>query len=145
MDILLTLHSYLRYVIIVLAILVVVGAAIGMTNGTAFKDSQKKQALFLMISSDIMLLIGLILYFGNGWFTQLTSNPDAMKTKGIRQFALEHAVTMIIAWVLVHVGYAKIKNGVGNIAANKTVLIYTSIAIVLILVTIPWANRPMFR
>jgi hydrogenase maturation factor len=128
-----------------LAILVVIGALMGMINKSEFKESQRKQTLFLMISSDIMLLIGLILYFNNGWFSQLTSNPDAMKVKEIRQFALEHALMMIIAWVLVHIGYAKIKKAVGTIAANKTTLIYTGIAIALIIASIPWASRPMFR
>ncbi len=142
MEILLTLHSYLRYVIIALAGYTLVKAIM---NKSEFEESQRKSTLFLMVSSDIMLLIGLVLYFGNGWFQQLTTNPDAMKDASIRKFSLEHALLMIIAWVLVHVAYAKVKKGVGTIKANKTVMIFVGLATVIVLVAIPWTMRPAFR
>jgi hypothetical protein len=144
-DILLTIHSYLRWAITILAILVIVKAIMGLMNKTEFTNGDSKSGLFFMISCDIQLLIGLILYF---WASPITTSAfadfgAAMKDKELRFWAVEHITGMLIAWVLVHIGRAKSKRGTDQ-ARHKSSLIFYGLAILIIIATIPWA-RPMLR
>jgi hypothetical protein len=146
MNIVLFLHSNLRWAILILAVLVLVKAFNGIGQKSPFEESDRKVGLFFMISCDIQLLLGLILYFSNGWFSSLTSNTaEVMKTAATRYFAIEHLSVMLVAWVLVHVGYAKIKKGVGAVETHKTSLIFFGIALILMLSRIPFTGRDLFR
>jgi len=104
-----------------------------------------------MISCDIQLLIGLILYFNNSWFAQLKSNTsEVMKNGALRFFAMEHALMMIVAWLLVHVGRSMVKRSDIDAQKHKRSLIYFGIALVIILAMIPWpfrteVARPLLR
>jgi hypothetical protein len=144
MEIILTLHSYLRWVVVFFALSALIRAFSGMNAHTPFAEADRKGNLFLMIACDIQLLLGLILYFVKGWAGQLSS-PDVMKNAGIRQFAIEHIFGMIIALALVHVAYSRAKRGIGTAVTHKKVLTLLAIAILIIMATIPWATRPMFR
>lgn len=146
-DILLTLHSYLRWIITVLAIWAIFKAAMGVSQQAAFTNSDRKAGLFFMISCDVQLLIGLLLYFA---FSPLTQSAfadfgAAMKSAPLRYYAVEHILVMLIAWALVHVGYAKSKKGIGQTKTHRTALIFYGIAILLIMSRIPWTDRPLFR
>lgn len=145
-EILLTAHSYLRWVITILALYVIIKAILGIVNKSEFTNSDSKTGLFFMISCDIQLLIGLVLYF---WASPITTAAfadfgAAMKDKEIRFWAVEHIVGMLIAWVLVHIGRSKSKRGT-DLAKHKSSLIYYGLAIAIILASIPWATRPLFH
>lgn len=95
-----------------------------------------------MISCDIQLLIGLILYFTGMWFENIKTNTSAvMKDPAERFFAMEHALMMIIAWLLVHVGRSMVKRADTDAQKHKRTLIWFGIALLLILVMIPWPFR----
>lgn len=105
-----------------------------------------------MISCDIQLLLGLILYFTGMWFDKVkTGMAEVMKNPGERFFAVEHALMMIIAWMLVHIGRSMIKRADTDAQKHKRTLIYFGIALVIILAMIPWPfkapeiARPLFR
>ena len=61
-----------------------------------------------------------------------------MKTGALRFFAVEHALMMIIAWLLVHIGHSMVKRSDIDAQKHKRSLIYFGIAIVIILSMIPW-------
>jgi hypothetical protein len=145
-EILLPLHSYLRWIITILAIYVIVKAILGILNKSEFTNGDSKTGLFFMISCDVQLLVGLILYF---WASPITTSAfahfgAAMKDKEIRFWAVEHIVGMLIAWLLVHIGRAKSKKGT-DLSKHKSSLIYYGLAVVIIIASIPWSTRPMFR
>jgi hypothetical protein len=104
-----------------------------------------------MIFCDLQLVFGLILYFGNGWFSMLTNNAKEVMHNSIsRFFTVEHSLMMIIAWVLVHVGRAAVKKATTDEGKFKNMLVYFGFAILLILIAIPWPFRqlgdhPWFR
>jgi hypothetical protein len=92
-----------------------------------------------MICCDIQLLLGLILYFNGMWFDRVKSNMgEVMKNSVERFFAIEHALMMIIAWLLVHLGRSMVKRSDNDAQKHKRSLIYFGIAIVIILAMIPW-------
>ena len=103
-----------------------------------------------MLSMDIQLLIGLILYFTNGWFERLKHMGESMKDPMVRFFTMEHGVMMIIAWILVHAGRISVKKATTSQAKFKKTLLFFGIALLIILIAMPWpfreaVARPWFR
>ncbi len=153
MNYILIIHSILRWAVLLFGIWAIIKAIGGLTSKTNYGGSDNKTGLFFMISCDIQLLIGLILYFSNPWFEMLKTYPhDVMKnTNGMsRFFSMEHALMMIIAWLLVHVGRSMVKRADTDAQKHKRTLIFFGIALLIILAMIPWPfradiGRPWFR
>ena len=55
-----------------------------------------------------------------------------------RLYLLEHPLTMVIALVLLTVGYSRAKRTVGTGKSFKSIAVFHGIALLLILVRIPW-------
>ena len=149
-NLILSFHNIFRWLILLFALLTIVGSVSGMGGKKQFTANNKRVALFLLISCDIQLLLGLFLYFANGWFTQLTTGTDVMTNAGLRFFAMEHNVAMIIAIILVHIGYSATKKDIPDQSKFKRLFWFTFIALVIILASIPWPfreaiARPLFR
>ena len=91
-----------------------------------------------MILIDIQVTLGLILYFAySDWGIKAFKNPaiNVMKDAAVRKIAVEHLAIMIVAWIIVHIGYSKIKKSTNP---HKTTLIFYGLSILLILLGIPW-------
>jgi uncharacterized membrane protein YphA (DoxX/SURF4 family) len=65
----------------------------------------------------------------------------AMKAPAERLLAVEHALMMIVAWLLGHVGRSMVKRADTDAQKHKRTLIYFGIALLLILAMIPWPFR----
>ncbi len=140
MEILLTVHSLLRYVILILALLVIIQSYSGMQNQKVIVGTQNKFSLWLLISSHIMLVIGMIQYlFGAQGINLFKANGSAvMKDPILRYFAVEHIFVMLVAIILITIGRISSKKATSNLLANKRLFWYTLIALILILSRIPW-------
>jgi hypothetical protein len=57
------LHSYIRWIVLILAIVVIVKYLIGWLQKKSFTQTDNRLGLFLIITIDIQLLLGLSLYF----------------------------------------------------------------------------------
>lgn len=64
-----------------------------------------------------------------------------MKNGVLRFFAMEHALMMIIAWLLVHVGRSMVKRADTDAQKHKRSLLFFGLALVIILAMIPWPFR----
>lgn len=136
-------HSYIRWLVLLGGVLAMVLPILNNNSTVSKKD--KLPALFLMIMCDIQLLIGSLLYFkysGYGLSAFNNGVGAVMKNAELRKIAVEHVALMLIALVLVHMGYSKIKKAVELDKLKRISLIYFGIALVLILAGIPW-NRIM--
>lgn len=150
MKIVLILHDLVRWLIIIFALWTVFSAISGLSGKRPYTASANRSNLLFMISMDIQLVLGLILYFNNGWFDKLKSLGVYMKDAEQRFFTLEHWLLMLIAWVLVHAGRTSVKKASAPRAKYRKTLIYFGIALLLILIAIPWPfrealGRPWFR
>lgn len=136
-----TFHSHYRWLVFIFALVAIVLPFINQ-NDTISKKS-KLPALIFMIVVDIQLLIGLILYFKFspfGWSAFGEGMSYVMKNSEIRKIAVEHFTLMIFAWIMVHIGYSKVKKASSGAQIKKQSLIFFGIALVLILAGIPWAR-----
>ncbi len=66
-------------------------------------------------------------------FSELT-----MKISAIRFLTVEHPLMMIVAIVLITIGYSKAKKSQVS-EKHKTIVIYYGIALALIIAAIPWS------
>jgi uncharacterized membrane protein YozB (DUF420 family) len=137
----LVVHNLLRWAVLLFGLLTVLNAFTGYTRKRVFTESDNKSNLLFMISCDIQLLLGLILYVQNGWFDRLKNFGQIKSIADQRFFAMEHLSMMILAWILVHVGRAAVKRAGTDQAKHKRMLIYFGLALVLILASIPWPFR----
>ncbi|WCC48372.1 hypothetical protein [Tenacibaculum finnmarkense] len=136
-----TLHSYWAYIVLAILIYTVVNAIIGFVKKKEFTHNEFRLGLFTLITTHIQLLIGLIYYFMSPWFKALISDTKAvMGDSSARLLALEHPLMMIIAIVLITVGWSKHKKQVKSEDKFKTFAIFYGLALVVILSRIPWNN-----
>lgn len=150
MQFVLILHNLVRWAVLFFGLWTLLNGITGYFGKRNYTANDNRSNLFFMISCDIQLLIGLILYFVNGWSAKLKDLGSNMKDPYIRFFTMEHIVMMLIAWALVHIGRASVKKASTDTAKHKKMLLFFGIAIVLILASIPWPfreaiARPWFR
>ena len=91
MEILLTIHSILRWVIVIVAILAVVKFAVGWAGNRPFQGMDRGLAAGLSGLIDLQVLLGLIFFLWNGF-----------AGAGFPRERWEHMVTMIVAAVVAH-------------------------------------------
>lgn len=131
------LHNFVRWAVVLTGLWALLRALPHLSGRKAVAPADRKAGLFFLISCDIQLLLGLFLYVKRGWFTQLTSGGGAvMKNSALRFWTIEHGPVMVLAIVLVHIGYSGLKKGLGRRWALLTLL-----ALLIILATIPWPFR----
>ncbi len=136
------LHNFLRWVILILLIINIV-RHITASNQT-FGSKDKKWGLMLMITAHIMLLLGLYQYFAGPWGYQLIQNEGmgvVMKNAAYRFWAVEHITGMILSIVLITVARGVYRKTITNQAKHKRALLLYVIALIIILVSIPWPFR----
>jgi uncharacterized membrane protein len=135
------LHSYLAYFLLGVLVLSLIYAIVKFVTKSMFTEQVRKVVLTGFIASHLQLLIGLVLYFispvGLSGFS-----GDVMADSVSRLYALEHPLTMIIAVVLISVGYIKAKKPGDDARRFKTVILYYMLGLILILIRIPWQAWP---
>lgn len=148
---LLIAHSWLRWLVIVAAVLALMRAAGGIGGTRPWDRGADRSTLLFTISLDLQLLIGLILYVALSPFTQAAFQDmaAAMRNPAARFFAVEHLVGMVVAVVFAHVGRVQIRRATSDAAKYQRALVFIGIAAVIVLLSIPWpwmmAGRPLFR
>ncbi len=141
---LLHIHNLLRWVILILLVLSIVKAWQGWMGKKVFTPRDKKIWLFTMIAAHITLLLGLYqVAFGRFGFmmNSLPEGTSFMKDKFFRFYWIEHPVGMIIAIVLITLGYGMSKKAVTDEVKYKKAFYYFLVALIIILVSIPWPFR----
>lgn len=132
------LHSLLAYILIIgLIIAIVYLLAAYLTN----KPYNRKIALLGLISAHLQFVVGLIAYFVSPYGMKNASST-AMKDGISRLYFLEHPLTMLIAIVLITIGYSKAKRQPVAKKQNFTAMIFYAIGLVLILSRLPWHTWP---
>lgn len=138
------LHSLLRWVVLLVALWAVVKMAAGRSGQKAFTPSDKRPALFFLIVMDLQLLAGLYLYLTGAWGLKNIQNQgmgNVMKDPASRFFAVEHLLGMLIALVLVHIGYSATKKAPTDRQKFNKAFWCFLVALLLILASIPWPFR----
>jgi hypothetical protein len=141
------IHSWLRWAVLILAVIVIVRSLSGWFGKKPFSGSDSRFSVFLVASVHLQLVLGLILYFiysPNG-YAAFQSGANVMKDSAVRYWAVEHISMMILAVVFIQVGRTLSKKAKTAIAKHKNLAIFTIIGLLLVLSRIPWDQVRMFR
>lgn len=142
-DVMRHIHSVGRWIVLLLLLFAIINSLIA--GNRPFIKSDNRLGLLLTIFADLMLLIGLYLYFvgplGYKLFQQYSSVGELMRDSTARFYAVEHIVGMIIAIVLIHIGKAQARKPIGDRAKHRRTMIFYFLALLIILVSIPWPFR----
>lgn len=150
-SITLFLHSWNRWLILIAGVIVIAAAIKGLSVKSEYSSFQKRWALVFLSSLHLQLLIGILLYFFLSPFTAQALNDfgAAMKDSVLRFWAVEHTFVNIVAIGLVQTGSILVKRRVDSMGKHKRTLIWSGIALLLILTMIPMGmmgvSRPLFR
>ena len=128
-------HSGWAYVALLLLLFAVVNAWLGVGSKKGFTKKDRTLALIALIVIHIQLLVGLILYFVSPLGKQALGN---ISDSALRLTALEHPLINVIAIVLITIGWSKHKKATTNTAKFKSIAVFYTIGLVLILARIPW-------
>ena len=136
---LLNAHSFLRYFVLILLLIVIVNSFLGFSGKKSFGKIDNILGLSLFSVTHTQLLLGILLYFTSP-FVQF--NSETMKSA--RYWTVEHFTIMLAAIVLITLARTTSKKMSDATAKHKRMLIFNSIALILILMGIAMAKRGFF-
>ena len=128
MSILLMLHSIVRWVIVLVAVVAIVKLALGWLQGGAFKGMDRGLVAGFSGLMDLQATLGIVFLLWNGLATEI----------GFPRHRIEHAFVMIIAAVVAHLP-ARWKNAADATRFRNSLL---AIVVSLVLVYIGVATLP---
>ncbi len=137
-------HSVGRWVVLILLIIAIFNSLVA--GSRPFIKSDARTGLLLTIFSDLMLLVGFVLWFwGPLGYNQIKNATggmgEVMRNATTRFYGVEHLVAMLIAIVLMHIGKAQGKKRISDRAKHRRTVIFYSLALDIILLSIPWPFR----
>jgi hypothetical protein len=147
----LVLHSWWRWVVLVLVLVATWRGIIGNRQARAWTDSDRRVNMFTTIALDVQMLLGLLLYVFLSPFTveAFKDFGAAMRTPGLRYWAVEHLTTMVAAVIVAHVGNVMARKGASDAARHLRSAIFFGVVVLLLLFGTPWPGlpngRPLFR
>jgi hypothetical protein len=137
-------HSVGRWIVFVLLLFAIINSLLA--GKRPYIKSDNRLGLLLTIFADLMLVIGVYLYFAGslGYKAIQSGMGAAMKDPYTRFFAVEHLAGMLIAIILIHIGKAQGKRPIGDRAKHRRTMIFYLVALLIILASIPWPFREIF-
>ncbi|MGC4022034.1 MAG: hypothetical protein QM734_08865 [Cyclobacteriaceae bacterium] len=122
-----------------------------MSKASSFSKTDDRIRMITATIAHIQFSLGLWLYFVSPVVDYFLKNFNAaIHMREIRFFGMEHITTMTIAVVILTIGSIKIRRATDDQKKFKTMLIWFSIALAIIFLSIPWSfspftSRPLYR
>ncbi|MCD8538715.1 MAG: hypothetical protein LRY55_02360 [Leadbetterella sp.] len=141
---LLATHNLLRWVFLVFILISLIQSYSGWLGNRPYTKIANTFKTLTVSTIHLQLIIGLILYFVSPIVAQFLGDVGgSMKNRDLRFFGIEHAIMMLLAVVFVTIGSAKSKRQATGTAKYKTLAIWFTLALVLILLAVPSEFSPM--
>jgi hypothetical protein len=147
----LLLHGWLRWLVLIAAIAVIVRSALNMSGGTRWTTADARGLRMFIIALDVQTLLGFLLYAVLSPFVRLAMSDAAaaMRDGDLRFWLVEHLAGMLVAVALAHVGSVRVRRANDDGSKQRTAALFVGLALVAILLSIPWPGmpsaRPLFR
>jgi hypothetical protein len=150
-SLLLATHSLVRWLVLLSLLVAIFQAYKGWFGHKPFSKFDNIIRSTTATIAHVQFVLGIVLYcispmvrYFLAWF------KTAVHQREIRFFGMEHITMMLIAVVLITIGSMKAKRQPTDQQRFKTMAIWFTIALIIILASIPWQfspliSRPYFR
>jgi len=99
-------------------------------------------SFFSTLAAHLQLLTGLVLYWISPILKYGRNHADGwMGDNFLRYWMMEHLVGMVLAIALITIGRILMKKSANDIQRHKRIFVYFLIALLIILIMIPWPFR----
>ena len=145
------LHSVVRWLVLLSLFYSVFRAYKGYRSGKIFSATDDSVRHWTATIAHIQMVLGIVLYSQSPIISYFWKNFNTAKASfDLLFFGMIHIFLMLFSIVLITVGSSVAKRKASDRDRFKTMLIWYSMALVLIFIAIPWplspfANRPYFR
>jgi hypothetical protein len=144
------LHSLLRWVVVLTALIAVGRAVRGWSGRRPWTPADAAAARWFVMAMTGQFVLGVLLWaalspYGAAGFSDMAAT---MKDPTRRFWAVEHVTMMIVALGVAHVGAARVRKATEDVRRHRSASIFFGLALVLVLVAIPWTGpdaRPWIR
>lgn len=142
------LHSIVRWLLLIALLLAIYMAYKGNRYNAVFSKQANALRHWTATIAHIQLMIGMIVYTQSPIIKYLWKNiQQATQNKDSLFFGLIHIGLMLAAIVVITIGSASAKRKMSDKEKFKTLLVWFTVALFIIIVAIPWpfsplANRP---
>ena len=141
-TLLLTTHSLLRYALLILLVLTIIKSFRGWQKQLNFDAGTERLSFFSTLAAHLQLLTGLVLYWISPILKYGRNHADGwMGDNFLRYWMMEHLVGMVLAIALITIGRILMKKSANDIQRHKRIFVYFLIALLIILIMIPWPFR----
>ncbi|GEN08104.1 hypothetical protein SAMN05443572_106474 [Myxococcus fulvus] len=151
-PVVLFLHSWVRWAVVLLGVLALVRALGGWRGGREWTRGDRRLQVFCVSAFDTQMLLGMVLYSGVSPFTPFSLEGglrESLSHPTLRFFGLEHPALMLLALVATHVGSAVSQRAEVSVSRHRAWALGLLVAMCLVACAIPWAGlshgRPLFR
>jgi hypothetical protein len=148
---LLSIHSVVRWLVLVSLLYAIYKAYNGYVNKSKFTKADNSIRHGTATISHIQLTIGLFLYMYSPVIKYFRLNfKEAIQNMDTLFFGLIHITLMVTSVVIITIGSALAKRKGDDREKFKTMLVWFTIGLIIILIAIPWpfsplASRPYIR
>lgn len=148
-NLLLSLHSFLRWLVVLMLLYTISKACIGYIKKLTYTKTDNALRHWTATTAHIQLIIGMILYFKSPMVKHFNTSEDNINGEPIF-FAVLHIALMLTSIFLITIGSAIAKRKNTDSAKFKSTAIYFTIGIIIVFIAIPWpfspfASRPLIR
>jgi len=129
----------------------IIRAYSGWLTSGKFTGGDSSIRKWTITSLHLQFIIGILLYFISPITTYFIGHfSETVGTRSIRFFGMEHVIMMLAAIVIATIGSARSKHQVEDRLKFKTLAIWLTISLILIVAAMPWPfsqaiSRPWFR
>lgn len=148
---LLALHSLIRWLVLAGLLFAIIVAYRGWLRRQIYTKFDERVRWITAMIAHVQLVIGISIYLISPIVDYFLHHfHEAVRERQIRFFGMEHITMMLTAIVIITIGSAKAKRKITDQEKFKTMAIWYSIGLLIILTSIPWSfsplvSRPNFR
>lgn len=145
------LHSTFRWLVLLSLFYSIFRASKGYFLNKEFSKTDNSVRHWMTMIAHIQLVLGITLYSQSPIIKYFWKNfNEAKESFDLLFFGLIHILLMLFSIILITIGSSVSKRKTTDKEKFKTMLIYFSIALLIIFIAIPWpsspfANRPYFK
>lgn len=145
------LHSTVRWFVLLSLLYSIFRAYSGYVNKASFTPTDNLIRHWTATIAHIQLMLGIVLYTQSPLVKYFWKNTgETFNDLEFLFFGLIHIVLMLTAIIVLTIGSAAAKRRAEDRHKFKTMLVYFSAALLIIIIAIPWpfsplAHRPYFR